>query len=61
MSSNSTETEVTSLDTGLRMEAWLALTLWDVVNYVLEPLASWSEIPTPQTTLETIDHVINTD
>ena len=40
VSHSSTEAEVISLDTVLRMEGLLALTLWDIVTDVLEPRAS---------------------
>ena len=40
MSHSSTEAEVISLDTGLRMEGSLVLTLRDTVIEVSEPLAS---------------------
>ena len=65
VSQSSTEAEVISLDTGLRMEGLLALTLWNVVLHVLEPPASRArrdpsrqlEAYTSQTTQETIDRV----
>ena len=34
----SREAEVVSLDTGLKMEGWLSLTLWDIVTDVPELL-----------------------
>ena len=65
VSHNSTEAEVISLPTGLRMEGFLALTSWDVVVGVLETLASRTRSDpsrhftsrTSHTTQETIDHV----
>ena len=44
VSHSSTEAEVRSLDTGLRMEGLLALTLWDIVIEVLDPLASRARV-----------------
>ena len=65
VSHSSTEAEVISLDTGVRKEGLLALTVWDIVTDLLEPPASraradpWVsiKIPTSQTTQETIDYI----
>ena len=65
VSHSSTEAEVISYDTGLRMEGLPALTLWDHVIDVLEPPANRAtrdpsrqlKPKTSQTTQETIDHV----
>ena len=43
VSHNSTEADVTSLDAGLRMEGLPALTLWNLVIDVLEPLLIMSQ------------------
>ena len=64
-SHSSTEAEVMSLDTGLRMEGLLALTLWDIVIDVLEPNVSRArsdhsrrfKFQASQTAQETVDHV----
>ena len=65
VSRSCTEAEVISLGTSLRVEGLLALTLWDLVIDVLEPLASrarsdpsrYQKSQTSQTAQESIDHV----
>ena len=54
VSHSSTEAEVPSLDTGLRMEERLALTLWKMVIGVLEPPANRGGDPSRQLTFKTL-------
>ena len=57
VSHSSTEAEMTSLDTDLRMGGLVALTLWDIVTDVSEPLASDSSRQRkPKTMQEAVDY-----